>query len=288
MKKAAYILTLLVVTLTSCDKYDVGGLFASSSPGSDSRFSQSMEWNKAHGYQSIAVPDEYKAYLCTDSHVSDSNEHVKKFVLAYRSDKDCPFAINLGDLINSKNNFPKYNEALNVYPDDYVPGKDTMFTVAGNHDLYFSQWSEFVKYYHTSSYWFETVSATDGRKLDLYIGIDSSNGTLGIDQTNWLENLLKEKSGEGYRHIIVFTHTHFFMRDYSQSHTSNFAMEETYELCDLFRRYNVELCLTGHCHYNTFTRYNNVDYLVVNALEENRYTILYVGDAILWKDYALK
>ncbi|MBO7460272.1 MAG: hypothetical protein J6T53_05165, partial [Bacteroidales bacterium] len=127
------------------------------------------------------------------------------------------------------------------------------------------------------------VQTVSGFK-DLYISIDSGNGTLGYDQRRWLENVLKDKQNQGYRHIIVFTHTHFFKKDTSQGHTSNFNLEETYDLLDLFDRYDVSMVLQGHSHARDLTTFKDVVYLRVDALEDYAldayYTILNVGNYI--------
>ena len=117
---------------------------------------------------------------------------------------------------------------------------------------------------------------------DLYVALDSSSGTLGVKQREWLENLLALKSKEDFRNIIVFTHTHFFKKDSSQGHTSNFNLEETYDLADLFARYGVDLVLQGHSHSRDITVFKGVTYLRLDAIEDHYpnafYTIITVGD----------
>ena len=87
--------------------------------------------------------------------------------------------------------------------------------------------------------------------------------------------MLEAAQEQKYRHIIVFTHTHFFKVDASQGHTSNFALEETYDLCDLFSRYGVELVLQGHDHCRDQHYFKGVQFLIVDALEDHFYNAYY-------------
>ena len=272
---------VMAVVMTSCGKnIDYKGLFFTFNESPDERFGQSMEYNGQHGYDHYTgIPDDYEVYVMSDIHVDFSTVNLDRYVNDYLADTVAPpFSLCLGDLINATGHFDYFAEHVKPVTD---AGR-TIHYVVGNHDLYFNQWPEYRSRFHTSTYWFD-VQTVSGYK-DLYIGLDSGNGTLGVDQKDWLESLLKEKKNQGYRHIIVFTHTHFFKKDTSQGHTSNFNMEETYDLLDLFDRYDVSLVVQGHSHYRDFTVFKDVEYLRVDALEDHYpnafYTILKIGNNI--------
>lgn len=262
------ILAIATLVIAGCNpNYDMPGMFNGSSVRADVRFDQSMQYNAQAGYAHLIVPENYRVYACTDSHVDSTTRHLEQFVKAYKADARCPFAIHLGDLINAKGNYPRFFAAMQVVPEGYIPGKDTVFYTPGNHDLYFNQWEEYKKYVHTSTYWFDTRTS-DGKLLDLFICLDSGEGTLGVKALDWLRETLAQKSQEGYRHIIVFTHTHMFKHDDSQGHTSNYSMEETYEITSLLSRYCVDMYWSGHDHSREVIRYGAVTYIVVDALED--------------------
>ena len=272
---------LFLVLMTSCNKnYDYLGMFTSVSESSDERFAQSMQYNQAHGYDVVdGVPDDYELYVMSDIHVDNSTNHLDRFVADYLADTTAAdFALCLGDLINATGHFDYFKEHVKPVTDT---GRKIYYTV-GNHDLYFDQWKDFYSRFGSSTYWFE-VHTVGGFK-DLYVAIDSGNGTLGVDQREWLGNILEEKQNQGFRHVIVFTHTHFFKKDMSQGHTSNFNMEETYDLADLFARRGVDLVLQGHSHHRDLTVFKGVTYLRVDALEDHYadayYTILNIGEYI--------
>lgn len=275
-------LFVLMFFLTSCSKNnDYLGLFYTINESPDERFAQSMSYNDEHGYDKITgVPDNYEVYVMSDTHVSYSKtDNLDRFVSDYLADSvAAPFALCLGDLINATGHWDCFADHVKPVSD---AGRKIYYTV-GNHDLYFNQWKDFFSRFGSSTYWFE-VQTVNGFK-DLYISIDSGNGTLGYDQRRWLENVLKDNQNQGYRHILVFTHTHFFKKDSSQGHTSNFNLEETYDLLDLFDRYDVSMVLQGHSHSRDLTTFKDVVYLRVDALKDYAldayYTILNVGNYI--------
>jgi 3',5'-cyclic AMP phosphodiesterase CpdA len=133
--------------------------------------------------------------------------------------------------------------------------------------VYFKQWSIYRSYFHTGTYWFDTNNGS--KKLDLFICLDTADGTLGTKQMQWLRDLLEKKSKEGYRRIIVYTHTHFWKLDDSQGHTSNFSLEETYELAALLGQYQVDYVWSGHQHARQSVFFRGVNYLVLDATKDS-------------------
>ena len=278
-----------VSLLASCSKnLDLLGMFTSISDSPDERFEQSMQYNKSHGYDHVFVgDDEYKLYVVSDTHVDNSTKNLDIFVNDYLADTAAAsFALHLGDQINAKDHWDYYKEHITPIFD---AGR-TLYHALGNHDIYFDQWDEFKKRWNTSVYWFDVVTPSGAK--DLFIALDSASGTLGSDQRGWLGNLLEDKSLQGYRNIIIFTHSHLFKKDTSQGHTSNFTMEETYDLTDLFAKNGVDIVLQGHSHARDITVFKDVEYLRVDAIEdaaeEAYYTILNVGENISYEFIKVK
>ena len=259
------IIAALALT-TSCEKgnLDVVGIIYGQSPRSDERFDNSMEYNALAGYRTINIPtDEYEVYYATDLHVDSSYRNVRKWATLMRNDNNCHFGIILGDIINAVNHYEDFMEGLVFDPTTQAADKP-LFATVGNHDLYYGQWSEYLKYWHTSTYYF--VAQTPNFK-DLFICMDSGDGTWGRKQFDWLKDLLEKAQNENYRHITVFTHTHIFKRDPSQGHTSNFALEETYEIMDVLDRFGVEWYVSGHCHSRDVADFKGVRFIIVDSAE---------------------
>jgi len=262
--KRIFALLFSLVFVLSCDEYDVGGLFFSSSPTSDARFASSSEYNASHPVPDIkAGRNDYRVYICADLHINGTADNTRKYVNACLNDNSAElFSLCLGDMISCSGHMPLAIETLKnlgTHPFKF-------FSTPGNHDLCFNQWEEYSAEWKSSSYTFKVITPSDG--TDLYICLDSADGTLGPSQTKWLEGVLSDLSS--YRNVIVFTHTHFFKKDNSQGHTSNFNLEETYYLLDLFSRSGVDFVLSGHDHFFEKTQFRGVIYYTLAALEESK------------------
>ena len=274
-------LTMVFVACGSEDStLDIKGMFSSNGEPVDVRFAQSMTYNNdtLGEIHLDMASDEYTIYMCTDSHITrKTHKNLDYFIDEYNAASAPKLAIHLGDLIDAQKNFPCADSILNL-------ANDSLFITPGNHDVYFKQWPIYRSFFHTGTYWFDTNNG--GKKLDLFICLDSADGTLGASQTNWLRNLLASKANAGYRRIIVFTHTHFWKLDDSQGHTSNFAMEETYELADLLAQYGVSYVWSGHQHARQSVIFRGVNYLVLDATKDSEkgqsYVTVEMGESAIY------
>ena len=271
MKKIQYILTtalaLLVSACASDDStLDIAGMFSPNGEVVDTRFKQSMAYNDSVGEIHLNMgADNYTIYVCSDSHITrTTHKNLDYFMDQYKAAAAPKLALHLGDIIDAQKNFSCADSILHFAGQTI---NDTVFATPGNHDIYFKQWAIYRDYFKTSVYWFDTNNGT--KKLDLFICLDSAEGTLGVDQTNWLRDLLEKKSKEGYRRIIAFTHTHLWTLDESQGHTSNMSLEETYELTSLLGQYGVEAVWCGHQHAMQRVVFKDVLYLVLNATKDD-------------------
>lgn len=286
MKKISYTLILSALLLSACTNedmpLDLDGLFSTGSEPVNTRFEQSMAYNQTVGEIHLDMgSDDYDIYSCADSHITrKAHKNLAYFINQYNAASTPKLALHLGDIIDAQKNFPCADSILSL-------ANDALFITPGNHDLYFNQWEIFRSYYHTGTYWFDTNNGT--KKLDLFICLDSGDGTLGTKQTEWLREQLRTKSQEGYRRIIVFTHTHFWKLDNSQGHTSNFSMEETYELATLLAQNGVDWVWSGHQHARQYVQYKGVKYLVLDATKDSEsglsYTVIHMGDNMSYQFY---
>ncbi|MCQ2346068.1 MAG: metallophosphoesterase [Paludibacteraceae bacterium] len=271
MRKSSYLFLLPFFLLTSCadpdtTDLDVAGLFSGQSERTNVRFTQSMAYNDSVGYPVIAASDEtYRVFVCTDTHISDCRDNLEYFISAYRQALDCPLALHLGDHIDAQTHWDFMDAAFTDIPANPLK-HDTCLHLVGNHDLYFGQWTTYRSLYRTGTYY--AVVQTPSGAQDLFIVLDSGEGSLGSLQLAWLRQLLDWADNQPFRHRIVCTHTHLFKPDASQGHTSNFELEETYELMSLFTRHQIELFLSGHDHSREVYNLNGVTYIVLDALEQ--------------------
>ena len=300
------IFPILFLLLLSCNpNYDLAGFLNGTSPKVSTRFEQSIAYNDSVGVPAVVVPSaDYRVYVCTDSHIDSIPTNLTTFVQAAAADTLCPLLLHLGDLVNAQGHIPY---AVSLLQDPPLPllqregeslapivegnlsplplcrgsrrGSYPYLAIAlGNHDIYFNQWDEWRSYFGTSVYWFYTM-LPDSTVLDRFICLDSAEGTLGTAQLQWLRELLTENGSQPstlnaqppfpFRHTIVFTHTHLFRRDHSQRHTSNYAIEETYELTSLLEQGGVDMYWCGHDHSREITDYAGFTSIVVDAIEDH-------------------
>lgn len=264
---------------------DMKGMFSPNGETIDARFEQSLAYNAVRGEIHMDMQaDDYTIYVCTDSHITrKTHRNLDYFVAQYRAAAAPKLALHLGDVIDAQKNFPCADSILHFAGQTIA---DTLFVTPGNHDIYFKQWPIYRDFFKSSVYWFDTRNGE--KKLDLFICLDSAEGELGVKQMNWLRSLLDEKSKEGYRRIIVFSHTHLWKLDASQGHTSNMALEATYEFTSLLSQYGVEYYWCGHQHARQVVRFKGVTYMVLNATKDSEsgqsYMIAHMGENVSY-DY---
>ena len=289
MKPFFYLtISFLLSCMISCGpdaRLDMAGMFAGSSPKIDERFEQSQEYNNKHEFVTLkALTDDYKVHVCTDTHISTTQVNWTKFIESYRADMNCPVAIHLGDIIDAQNHFDEmYSayEAVSINP----AKQDTLMVVTGNHDIYFKQWPLFLDKFKTCTYYF--IVETPSGYRDLFICYDSADGTLGTKQLAWLKATLEWADTQSFRHIIGCTHTHLFKRDGSQGHTSNYTIEETYALINLYASHGVDMIWSGHDHTREITRVSGMTCIVVDSMkdEDKRpyYMLVTMGENIAYE-----
>lgn len=270
------------VIFAACERLDMVGMFAGSSPTIDERWEESMAYNQEAGFDTLyAVAEDYHLYVCTDTHITKKRNRWEHFIASYRADKLCPVAVHLGDIIDAKTDVAYVEEALAPQMEG-TNKHDTLMAVCGNHDIYFQLWEKFLRVFKTSTYYF--VVQTPLGKQDLFIVYDSADGTVGSKQLQWLENTLKWADTQNFRHIVACTHTHFFKRDGSQGHTSNYTIEETYALLNLFTQHNVKMVWSGHDHSREITQVKGMTCIVVDSMTEHDehpyYMLVTMGDKI--------
>ena len=282
------LLLVLGSIFTACGpdtRLDMVGMFAGSSPNIDQRWEVSQAYNQQAGFATInALTDDYHVYVCTDTHIHKTRTRWEYFIKSYRADMLCPVAVHLGDVIDATTDFEYVENALERHPlSQILPYKtDTLMAVCGNHDIYFKQWETFIKAFKTSTYYF--VVQTPSGKQDLFVVYDSADGTVGSKQLKWLETTLQWADTQNFRHIVACSHTHFFKRDGSQGHTSNFTIEETYALLNLFTEHGVDMLWSGHDHAREITQVKGLTSIVVDSMKdedkEPYYMLVTMGDKI--------
>jgi len=288
------IITAIALIATSCNRLDIAGMVVNRSD-TEERVADWIDYNAQNGEPVIEnAPDEYRIYSCSDSHYSErdsivpqgENDRLYKYITAMRNDPEALFAIHAGDMVNEsgEKGFIMTETAIQYNPETQDTARPC-FLVIGNHDVYFDCASFFKQHFHTSTY---TVTVeTVGGFQDLYIFLDSGNGTHGKRQLEWLEGKLKNR--EDYRHCIVISHNWLFRTSYNYTTTpaANLPLDEQYAFMDLMSRCNVNMVIMGHFHMREQRQFGGVQYVMTDNLNEDvetpSYLVVNVKDKVTYE-----
>lgn len=221
----------------------------------NTRVAESLAWDEANAPVNINVaPVGYRFAVCSDVH-ANPGEKPQRFSAFMNGDYG-EFYLMLGDLVGKTGGMDvAYSEMAGT----------TGFVVVGNHDLFFHNWEAWRQYFNTSTYYF-TVTSTASK--DLFIMLDSASGTLGEKQTDWLRGVFRDIR-PGCDRCFVATHTNILKTDNSQTPSSNFPLEETWLLLDLFARNGVSVVFTGHDHCRDVSVFNGVTYVTLDDIKDS-------------------
>ena len=262
MVKRVFGAMCLALLLAGCDRVDFKGFIMPTGDVVNSRFEQSIAIHNSASVATVRTNGEaYTFYVCTDPHTSTTTNNLQRFVADLQGDSAAHFGVVLGDCIDQLGSMATYVEAIeqqgNTHP-------KPIFSVLGNHDLYFSQWDEFRDLVGPSVYWFEVAC---GSQRDLFISLDTASGTLGTKQTEWLKDFLTQHRS-AYRHCVVVTHTNIFYTDNTQKTSGNLPLIESMALLELLDTHDVLLCLQGHDHHREDLTFRGVRYTVVGTIRD--------------------
>jgi len=253
MRNRIMLLTALTLTMASCEQP------ADLLPEPvDPRFKQSREWTDKKSFREITVQsDDYSVLFLADSHSGTTQNLKSVFNIATATGVSA--VCIAGDLTDGDiKDYQVFAEAL--------PGEDEIptFVTPGNHDFWSENgWNAFYSWFGPSSYYF-TVRTPDA--TDMYIALDSGSGTLGGEQLDWLENILKGKRSE-CRHCIVFTHNNFLR--FRHSLISNPLVEELNVLINLFTVYHVDMLIAGHDHEHDAVMFGITNYIIAGSISDD-------------------
>ncbi len=297
MKKRYFCILTAATALffaTSCNHLDIPGMVINRSD-TEERVNDWIDYNVQNGEPIIEnAPDNYLVYSSSDSHfnVADSaivqtdDDRLFQFITAERNDPQAVFSMLVGDLANENGEMPyKIVEASMQYDAESQAKNDPCFPTIGNHDVYFDCAKWYKEHFHTSTYTV-TVKTVGGFK-DLFVFLDSGNGTHGKRQMDWLEEKLSHR--DEYRNCVVISHCWLFRTSYNYTTTpaANLPLDEQYAFMDLMSRSNVSLVVMGHFHMREHREFNGITYVMTDNLNEGTlkpsYMVLSCGDKVSYE-----
>jgi hypothetical protein len=253
--KIARIVYLLIIII-SCDSCmkdaDLSGFLYSSDPV-NKRVKLSLEWNDVNPNKDVTVNGtDYSLLIAGDSEIGGTN-NLDTLIARAKKPGVAGFMI-AGDITSGD---PRGYDILMHDLDKKKP--DPAFYILGNHDLFFNGWDKYYSYFGSSTYAF-TIKTNDAS--DLYICLDSGNGTIGSIQLDWLSDLLA-KERKNHRFCIILSHVNFFREHHTFS--ANPLVEELHVLMNLYYRYSVDMVITGHDHHRSEEFFGKTHYITLDA-----------------------
>ena len=282
MKKLHLILFATAIFAVSCNRLDIAGMVINRSD-TEERVADWLDWNSQNDSIVIDMPMNYCFYSCSDSHYSErdsivlqgENDRLYHYITMMRNDPNAAFAIHAGDMVNEsgETGFRMTEESLRYNPNDQTWDRPC-FLVIGNHDVYYDCVPYFKQYFHTSTY---TVTVNADGEKDLFIFLDSGNGTHGKRQMDWLEEQLSHR--DKYRYCFVISHNWLFRTFYNYTTTpaANLPQDEQYAFMDLMSRSNVNMVIMGHFHTREQRQFGGVQYVMTDNLNEDVDTPSYLA-----------
>ncbi|MCF0201417.1 MAG: metallophosphoesterase [Bacteroidales bacterium] len=273
MKKYILIFAAAMALFTACNRLDIPGMFINRSD-TEERVNDWLTYNELHGEPVIVnAPDDYTFYVSADTHyaLQDSivaqgeKDRIYHFVTKERNDSTACFSTILGDLAGEAGEAPYLMVKKSLaYNADTQQDEDPCFCIVGNHDTYFDCAKWYKEHFHTSTYSL-TVNTLGGHK-DLYLFLDSGNGTHGKRQLDWLKDKLSHRNE--YRHCFVLSHCWIFRTYYNYTMTpqANLPLEEQYDFMALMSENNVSLVVLAHSHENEHREVLGIQYVEIKNL----------------------
>jgi hypothetical protein len=252
-KTRVYFLLIVTLTFSSCmDDADLTGFFYTTDPVNE-RVKLSLDWNTVNPARDLTIAgSDYSMLIEGDSEVGGT---VNLDTIISRSKRPgvAGFII-VGDITSGD---PK---GYNIIENDLnTRNPEHAYFILGNHDLFFDGWKNYFSYFGSSTYSF-TVKTNESS--DMFVCLDSGNGTIGSMQLSWLEDLL-ERERKNNRFCIIFSHVNLFREHHTFS--ANPLGDELHVLMDLFYKYSVDMVITGHDHRRSEEYFGKTHYITLDA-----------------------
>ena len=276
----------VLLAFPSCNRLDIAGMVINRSD-TEERVADWLDWDSQNEPIVINnVRDDYTFYSCSDIHINDDNSRFAQYITNERNDPFAVFSIIAGDLANESGErpFALADSAMQFNPAIHAKN-DPCFPIIGNHDVYYDCAELYKQYFHTSTYTV-TVTTHSGYK-DLFIFLDSGNGTHGRRQLDWLEEQLSHRTD--YRHCFVISHNWLFRTTYNYTTTpaANLPEEEQYAFMDLMSHNAVDMVIMGHFHYRDVKTFGGVKYVMTDNLNDSKeapsYLVVRCADQITYE-----
>lgn len=280
---ASAISILILLSLISCS-FGVHEVFGR--PNDVDKRSSTLKILQSTEVPALSYPDEFNILVFADTHFGKSDRKANEdklidWILNNQSNtsKSPFFCFCLGDVADhgKEDEYLQYKNFLEKMYD--TTGVQT-YTTVGNHDLYNSGWSNYIKYVfpYSSFYKFETECFS-------FYSMDTASGCVGKVQYNALKEAFKNDS----KKKIVFTH--FPLYGEGDFYFRLQDMTERNMLVALFAENNVAMCVSGHTHANLSTDFKAFyDFNYYALCKSGKVALLHINQitkTVTWEEISL-
>lgn len=182
-------------------------------------------------------PNNFRIALIGDCR--DNMEALERIIQDARGKSD--FAFILGDLVNrgTESQFNFFIHELDELEREFGQ-RYPIYTLIGNHDLDEKKSSELYQRYFGPDHFWLFAGKT------LFIGINNVEKEIYEQELIWLDQVLKEKSGEADQ-IFVLMHKPPFVVHH-KGHHPPLSKDQTRELMKVLRKYPIQAIFASHIH----------------------------------------
>jgi len=243
---------VLICFLSGCN-IDLLGLFAANDLDERLKERNNLLFLNSEGWTSLTLGDSYSFVVLSDTHIEDGDAFgLEKLAGVTNSNKEIKFAVMLGDI--TQNGAAKdIDKFIEIAKSLGVP----CYPVAGNHDIYFDNWSVWKNKIGSTNYRINADTAS------LFV-LDSANSFYGKDQLDWLEREIKTAGGR----VFVFSHSPLFVKGPGDMQQITDTRERARIISILRNR--CDIMFMGHLHKLIENEAGNVKYIAIESFVEDK------------------
>ncbi len=206
-------------------------------------------------------------------HASDKNFEQEtanyEFAVAAINRLKPEFVIVLGDLVNKEGDAEQIREFFRI-SQKIDPSIPTHY-VSGNHDVGHTPTPETLAAYHHNigpDYYSFRAGPIYGIVLNSTLIHSPQKAEAEYqEQNSWLKKELETARESEARHIIVFQHHPYFLKDANEADAfGNIPLERRQTMLELLHRYNVRYVFAGHIHSNAVGKDGELEMVAVGPV----------------------
>ncbi len=172
------------------------------------------------------------------------------------------FVVITGDLVNKPMDTAQIAEYKRI--SSQLSADIPLYSVPGNHDVRNTpvpaDIEAYKKLFGPDYYTFSHGSLLGIVLNSLYLQAPQNVPEQALEQERWLMKTLEEKKTKNYKHIVVFLHHPFFLKEaHEADQYFNIPLVIREKYLELFRAHGIRYVFAGHYHQNSFGKTESLE-----------------------------